>query len=75
MTITLAQLKSALVSTVLVAVMAIIGYITGVGDIFSLDWKVLINIGVMALLAGLASVIKNLLTTDSGNFAGVLNIK
>jgi hypothetical protein len=39
-----------------------------VGNIFTLDAKNLANVFVMAILA---SIVKNLLTTNSGTFAGI----
>lgn len=69
------MLKSALVSAVLMALVQVAGYIIGIGNIFAIDWKVMANMGVIALLTGLVSVVKNLLTTDNGNFAGIIKVK
>ena len=69
------DIKSALVSTLLMGILAVLVYILGVGDIFALDIKSLLNCGVMAIAAGLVSVIKSLLTTENGNFIGAVNIK
>lgn len=74
-TLNLASFKSALISTLLMVVVAMAGYIIGLGDIFSIDLKVLTNIGVMALLTGIVSLIKNFLTSDSGKFAGITKIE
>ena len=68
-------LKSALVSTILMAVLGVAGYIIGLGDIFQIDWRALANVGVMALLTGVVSLIKNFLTSDSGKFANITKIE
>lgn len=65
------QIKGALVSTVLMAILSIIVYILGVGDIFAVDVKVLVNVGVMSLLAGIASLLKAVLTDSTGRVAGI----
>ena len=65
------QIKSALVSVVLMAILSIIVYILGVGDIFAVNVKIIVNIGVMSLLSGIASLIKSSFTTEAGKFAGV----
>lgn len=59
----------AIVSAILAAV---IGYILSVADIFSLDFKELINVGV---LAGLASILKVLSTDDKGLLIGSVPVK
>ena len=81
LTLTWENVKGALVSGVITGVvlgiLAMLGYILQVGDLFGLDWKVLINTGAMAAISGLVagvSVIKNLLTTNSGNFLGTTKI-
>lgn len=61
---------SAIVSAVLVAV---IGYILSVGDIFNLNWKMLLN---MSIMTALASLLKVLMTNDtSGKFVGAIKVK
>ena len=74
-TLSLASLKSALVSVVLMAVLAMLVYIIGLGDIWKIESHALINIGVIALATGLVSLIKNFLTSSSGTFAGITNIE
>jgi len=64
--------KSALVSTVLMAVLGVAGYVISLGDIFQIDWKALANVGAMSLLTGIVSLIKNFLTSSSGVFAGTI---
>lgn len=59
----------ALVSAILVAG---IGYVLQVGDVFALDWKQIVNIAVMS---GLGSLLKSLLTTNEGKFVGAIPVK
>jgi hypothetical protein len=65
------NLKSALVSAVLMALVGIITYILGVGNIFALDFHSLANIGAISFLTGVISFIKSSLTTPVGTFAGI----
>lgn len=67
--------KSALVSTVLMAILSMAIYIVGLGDIFKVNWLVLVNTGVLAFLTGCISIIKSLLTNEDGKFAGIVQIK
>jgi hypothetical protein len=64
-------IKSALMSGFLMALLGIMGYIVGVGDIFSLDLHALVNVGVMAFLTTAISLVKAGLTTDKGTALGV----
>lgn len=75
MTIDLQTIKSALVSVLLMAVVQVGVYVIQIGNVFQLDWRVLVNLGVISLITGAVSVIKNMLTTDKGNFMGLTNIK
>lgn len=59
----------AVVSSVLVA---LLGYVLMVGDVFSLDWRTVINTAVMA---GAGSLLKALLTTEDGKFVGMVQVK
>lgn len=74
----LRNIKSALISgaitIALTSILAIAGYIIGIGDIFSLDVRVLANIAVLSSLTTLVSLIKSLFTTNNGEFAGVIGI-
>jgi hypothetical protein len=74
-TLNLASFKSALVSTVLMAILAMLVYIIGLGDVWQIDLKALTNIGILALATGLVSLIKNFLTSNDGNFAGLTKIE
>ena len=75
MTLTVTNIKGALVSTVLMAVLAGAGYVVGLGDVFLVESKTLINIVVIALLTGVVSLVKNLLTNKEGVFVGVVEVK
>lgn len=69
------DIKSALVSGGVMALVIIIANVIETGDIFNLNWKELANIGVIAFLTSFVSVLKSLLTTSEGNFAGAIKIK
>ncbi len=66
--------KSAFVFAVLTAFVAVIVYILGLGDVFKIDGHTITNIGVMALLNGVLSLLKSFLTTDTGKFLGVTTV-
>lgn len=70
-----ASIKSALISTLLMAILAMVMYIIGLGDIWSIDAKAITNIGVMAFLTGIVSLVKSFLSTDGGKFMGSVDIK
>lgn len=65
------NIKSALISGVLMTVLAIATYILSVGDIFSVDGKTMVNIGIMSLLTAIVSFVKSSFTSDAGKFAGI----
>lgn len=61
------NVKSALVYGIVAVMLAIIANKT----ILGLDWIVLLDVGIMAVLT---SFVKNLLTTNEGNFAGITKV-
>lgn len=65
------SIKSALVSGVITAILAVAGYIIGVGDIFKIDVHALVNVGALALLTTIVSLIKASLTTKTGTVGGI----
>jgi len=67
----LTNIKSALVSTVLMAVLVVLTNIIAAGNVFKLDWYALANAGIIALFTGFVSLLKSLLTTSSGTIAGI----
>ena len=71
----LKDVVSALMSSLLMALIAVLGYVMQVGDIFGINLRTLTNIGVMAGLTGIVSLLKTLLTTSEGNFLGGVSIK
>lgn len=73
--LTIENIKGALVSGVLMAVLATIAYVSQTGDIFAIDVKVLANIFVTALLTSVTSIVKNLLTNNAGEFGGIVRVK
>ncbi len=75
MTLNWTEIKSALVYAVLTALAAMLVHVIGVGDIFALSVKPIVNIGVLSFAVGMLSLIKNLLTTDKGKFVGVVQVK
>jgi len=62
------DIKSALVTVGIATVVAAGIYILQVGDVFSIDWKALVN---AVVIAGVTSILKALGTTEKGKFAGV----
>ena len=73
-TINKTNIVNALVTVVLTGVLAVAVYIVGLGDIFKIDSHTLINIGVLSILNGVISLIKNFLTTEKGKFLGVAKV-
>ena len=69
------NIKSALVSGLIMAIITVGSIVISSGDIFSLDMKSLANAGVISFLTAIVSFVKSLLTTQNGNFVGVVNIK
>jgi len=72
--INLTQLKSALVSGVLTAILAGIGYIVGLGDIFAIDVHALVNVIALSFGTAIVSLIKALLTDNDGAFVGAIEV-
>lgn len=73
--VTWTEVKKALVLGVLMALLVVITEVIAVGDIYGLDWKTLLNLGIIALLTSFASFLQDLLTTRSGRFVGAVKIK
>lgn len=74
LTLNLKNLKGALVSGVLMAILSSSTYVIGIGDIFAVESKVLVNVAVISFLTAVVSLIKSLLTDDSGAFAGAIEV-
>lgn len=71
----LTNVKSALVSALITAVLAGAGYIIGVGNVFTIDVHALVNVLSLSALTALVSLLKALGTTPSGSFIGVVQVK
>lgn len=67
----LLNLKSALVSGVISAILAGALYILKIGDIFAIDVHTLVNVISIAILTTVVSFIKSSSTTDAGKIAGI----
>lgn len=65
------KIKSALVSAALMAVLSVVIVIVQSGNIYSLDWRSLLNIGIISFLTGVVSFLKSIGTTSEGKFAGI----
>lgn len=63
------DLAGAVVSAVIVSVVGYLGTLTSVMDV---NWKEILNV---AFLAGIASLLKALGTTQSGEFLGAIKVK
>lgn len=72
-TLSWGNVRSALCSAIVTAVLGGAGYILGIGDVFKLDVHTLVNIGALAGLTAIVSLLKNFLTSNQGNFVGVVN--
>ena len=65
----LKDIVGAVISAVLVALLTLV---LQLGDVFALDWHTLVN---TAVLAGAGSLLKALVTDDSGFFLSTLKVK
>lgn len=68
------NVKSAVVYGLLWGLLAVLLKVQEAGSIFNLDWKALIDTGVFALIGAGISLLKNLFTTNKGNFLGVVKV-
>jgi len=68
------NIKSALIYGLVTGVVAVGLYTIGQGDVFSLQIKPIANVFTFAFLGVFVSLLKNLLTTKGGNFAGVVKV-
>lgn len=65
------NVKSAIVYGAILGLFAIFAYAAKIGDLWALDWHVLVNTFVFAFGG---SLFKNLLTTNSGSFLGLTQV-
>lgn len=73
-TLTWTNVRSALVYVVLTGLLELGFYVKEVGGILNVDWRTATNMLSVALVVGLISLVKNLLTTDDGRFLGVTKV-
>ena len=69
------DIVSAMVSGLLMGLLVVLVEIVQTGSIWGLEWKTLLNLGILAVITSMISFLKSLLTTDSGNFLGKVKIK
>ena len=69
------NIKGAFISALLTAKLAVLIYVTSLKDIFEFDPHQAVNIGAMSLMTGIVSLLKSLLTSDSGKFLGMTKVK
>lgn len=68
-------IKSALVSGLIVGLLAMGVYIVKIGSIFGLNWHSVINVGVISFLTAVASLLKVGGTNTEGVFLGMVKVK
>lgn len=68
------SVKSSLVYGLLWALLTVMVKVVEAGSFFSVDWKDLLDAGGMAFMAVIIVLIKNLLTTNNGNFVGLVQV-
>lgn len=68
------NIKSALVYGGLWGLLAVFIKISEIGEISKLNWQDLLNVFIMAGIAIVIVLFKNLLTTDDGKFLGVVKV-
>ena len=73
--INLADFLRAVFLGIITAILVVLVEIKNVGSIYGLDWKTLLNDGIISLIASIASIIQSLLTTEKGNLVGAIKIK
>lgn len=73
-TINWINVKSGLVYGLLWGILAMFIEIQNVGNIFALDWKSLANTGVIAFVAFVIVLFKNMLTDSNGKFLGLTTV-
>lgn len=68
------NVKSALVYAFLIFLSEAIIFIVHQGTIFGINWKELIDVSIIPVGVFVISIIKNLLTTNSGSFLGIIKV-
>lgn len=73
-TISWINIKSALVYGLITGVVAVGLYMIGEGDVFNLSIKPITNVFIFSFLGVFISLLKNLLTNESGKFVGAVKV-
>lgn len=69
-----ANVQSAIVYGLLWGLLSVLLQVQQAGSIFGLDWKAIADAGVLAVIAVVITLLKNLFTTDAGNFLGLVKV-
>ncbi len=69
------DVKSGLVSAVIVALIAMGDVVISAKSLFAVHWADVLNAGAFALIVFCTSMLKSLFTTSSGKFAGAIKVK
>jgi len=72
--LSLVNVKSALVYGLLWGLLAMLLNMQMAGSVFNLNWKDVVDSGIMAMIAAVISLLKNLFTTDEGKFVGLVDV-
>ena len=73
--INLVEVQSAIIYGLMTALGAVLAYIVGIGDIFKIDPRSVINIATISFSITIISLIKNFLTDSEGKFVGLIKVK
>lgn len=68
------NVKSGLVYAVLWGLLAVAMQVYDTGSVFALSWQKLVDVFFVAFLGFAISAVKNLLTTNAGNFLGAVKV-
>lgn len=73
--ITWKDVRGALISGIIMGVIAVAGYIVSVGDLWKIDKHTLVNTFSISGLTAIVSIVKSFLTDSKGRFLGAIAIK
>lgn len=68
------NVKSAVVYGLLWGLLVVLLQVQQAGSIFGLNWKEIADAGVLAVIAVAITLLKNLFTTNAGNFLGLVKV-
>ncbi len=74
-TVSWKDIKGALVSGGIMALLTVLIVIKDAGSIMNLDWMNLLDVSIMAFITFIVSWIKSLFTDDAGKFVGKIQVK